>query len=238
MKTIGIIGGMGPLATVDLFAKIVRRTQAQTDQEHIPILIDNNTRIPDRTAAILEGGEDPVPELVRSALRLEAMGADALIMACNTAHYFVEEIRRFARIPLLSMIEEAAKEAKARGLQCVGLLATEGTCRTGIYDRAFEAQGVRVCKPPDELEAHVMDLIYKGVKAGAATYPLEGIRATVAELQARGAECFVLGCTELPLAVEMYRLAIPVIDPTEVLARCAIRFAGKELIPEGEAARS
>lgn len=232
MKTIGILGGMGPLATVDLFAKIVKHTKAQTDQDHIPILIDNNTRVPDRTAAILEGGEDPVPELVRSALRLEAMGADALLMACNTAHYFSDEIRRFARIPLLHLIEEAAKEAKARGLECVGLLATDGTCRTGIYDRAFEAQGVRLLKPPAALEAHVMDIIYKGVKAGAAAYPLDGIYETIAELKSCGAQSFVLGCTELPLAVEMYRIDAPVIDPTEVLARCAIRFAGKEIVSE------
>lgn len=232
MKTIGIIGGMGPLATVDLFAKIVKRTKALTDQEHIPILIDNNTRVPDRTAAILEGGADPVPELVRSALRLEAMGADALLMACNTAHYFADEIRKFARIPLLHLIEEAAKEAKARGLQCVGLLATEGTCRTGIYDRAFEAQGVRLLKPPAALEAHVMDIIYKGVKAGAAMYPLDGIRETLDELKGRGAQSFVLGCTELPLAFELYGIEAPTIDPTEVLARSAIRFAGKEIVDE------
>lgn len=232
MKTIGIIGGMGPLATVDLFGKIVKLTKAQTDQDHIPILIDNNTRVPDRTAAILEGGEDPAPEIVRSALRLEAMGADALLMACNTAHHFADEIRRFARIPLLHLIEEAAKEAKARGLDCVGLLATDGTCRTGIYDRAFEAQGVRLLKPPAELETHVMDIIYKGVKAGAATYPLDGIYETIAELKSRGAQSFVLGCTELPLAVEMYHVDAPVIDPTEVLARCAIRFAGKEIVDE------
>lgn len=230
MKTIGIIGGMGPMASADLFAKITRLTAAKTDQEHIRVVIDSNTAIPDRTAAILSGGENPTRELVRTALNLEAMGADALVMACNTAHYFIDEIRKFTKVPILDMIEETALAAKARGLRCVGLLATEGTCRTGIYDRAFSAQGVELVKPSDAMQSHIMDLIYRGVKAGARSYPLDKVYEALDELKQRGAEAFVLGCTELPLAFDLYRIEADVIDPTEALARRAIVFAGKETI--------
>lgn len=230
MRTAGIIGGMGPLATVDLFAKITKLTKAETDQEHIPVLIDSNTNIADRTAAILAGGASPVPELVRSALRLECMGADMLAMSCNTAHYFADEIKKYTRLPLVHMIDETAQEAKRRGYRRVGLLATTGTCQTGIYDKAFAAQGVELIKPDDELEAHIMDLIYRGVKAGIVDYPLAGVTKTLAALKEAGAEVFILGCTELPLAFSMYHIDEPSIDPTETLARRIIELAGKQVV--------
>ena len=124
-KTIGIVGGMGPLATSDLFRKIVEITDAASDQEHVRVCIDNNTEIPDRTAAILKGGEDPVPEMVKSAVRLQGMGADVLIMPCNTAHYFYDRLTPFVDTPFLNMIEETAKEIKRRGIKKAGLLATD-----------------------------------------------------------------------------------------------------------------
>lgn len=226
LKTIGIIGGMGPLAAADLFAKITRLTAAETDQAHIHVIVDSNTAIPDRTAAILSGGASPVPELVRSALRLESAGADVLVMSCNTAHYFIEEVRTFTRLPFIHMIEETAKEARRRGCGCAGLLATEGTCRTGLYDRAFAVQGVKLVKPEEALEAHIMDMIYQGVKAGVKEYPLAGVREAMDALRAQGASAFVLGCTEMPLAFSMYKIEGAVIDPTEVLARRAIEFVG------------
>src|SRR5690554_1747344 len=103
MKSIGIIGGMGPLATCDLFGKIINNTNARIDQDHIHVYIDNNTEIPDRTAAILYGGKSPVAQLVRSAIKLESMGADALIMPCNTAHYFYDEVIKYVNIPMIHM---------------------------------------------------------------------------------------------------------------------------------------
>ena len=106
---IGIIGGMGPLATCDLMNKIIRFTDAQKDQDHIRICVDSNTNIPDRTTAILHHGKTPVPELVKSALRLEAMGAQLLIMSCNTAHYFYNDVIPYLDVPFMSMIEETVK---------------------------------------------------------------------------------------------------------------------------------
>ena len=132
MKIIGIIGGMGPLATVHLFERIVLRTKAEKDQDHIRILIDNNTKIPDRTLAILGNEESPVNELVNSAKMLENSGADFLIMPCNTAHYFIEEIKKNISIPFINMPEEAVKHTydKYGKDAVVGIMATDGTIKT------------------------------------------------------------------------------------------------------------
>ena len=113
-KTVGILGGMGPLATADLFRKIITHTRAETDQEHIPVLIDSNTAIPDRTAALLYGGADPMPEMIRSAKRLEAAGADVLVMPCNTAHGYLDRLARQVRIPFLNMIDLTCRASASR----------------------------------------------------------------------------------------------------------------------------
>lgn len=135
MKTIGIIGGMGPLATIDLYHRIVELTPARSDAEHIPTVIDSNTRIPDRTASILAGGESPVKELVRSAKRLEAAGADILLIACNTAHYYYDEVQAAAKTKVLNMPRITAKYVKDSGMKRVMLLSTTGTVKAGVYGR-------------------------------------------------------------------------------------------------------
>lgn len=233
-KSIGIIGGMGALATCDLFKKIIDMTDAKSDQEHIHVYIDCNTHIPDRTKAILAGGADPVPELVRSGLRLEAMGADVLVMPCNTAHYFYDQIVPFFAIPLLNMLEETAKEIKKRKLSKIGLLATDGTIQSGVYHQALEALGIDVVIPSPIKQASVMDIIYNGVKASNLNINLADFYGTLDELSAKGAEALVLGCTELPVAFQMFQINRPAIDPTTVLAAAAIRFVEKPLIKPKE----
>lgn len=231
MKTIGILGGMGPEASADLFLKILYETAAACDQEHIPMLLDSNTRVSDRTAAILSGGPDPRPELIRSAKRLERAGAELLVMACNTAHYFYDDIAREVSVPFLHMPRETAKCAAKRGYRAVALLATSGTVKTGVYADAFaaEAPGIRLLLPDDAGQDAVMKLIYDGVKKGRRDYPTDGVRAAIADLTARGAESFVLGCTELPLAFQYGGIDAPAIDPTRVLARAAVCAAGAKL---------
>ena len=164
--TIGIIGGMGPLATADLFQKIIRHTDARCDQEHLHILIDNNTAIPDRTAALLHGGADPFPEMCRSAKFLEAGGADCLIMPCNTAHFYHRRLQEQLRIPLLHMVELTCQTLSRQGIRRAALLATSGTIETGVYQRAASACQVELLVPDAEGQAAVMDMIYQGVKAG------------------------------------------------------------------------
>ena len=225
-KTIGIVGGMGPLATCDLFRKIVEVTDAKSDQEHVRVCIDNNTEISDRTAAILSGGPDPVPEMVKSAVRLQGMGADVLIMPCNTAHYFYDRLVPFVDTPFLNMIEETAKEIRQKGMKKVGLLATDGTCQSGVYKKVFDAMGIETCMPSPARQRSVMDVIYKGVKAGNLSIDLTGFYEAMEELFADGAETLVLGCTELPVAFDLFQIEKPNIDPTLVLVKAAVRFVG------------
>lgn len=227
MKTIGIIGGMGPLATIDLYHRIVELTPARSDAEHVPTVIDSNTRIPDRTASILAGGESPVKELVRSAKRLEAAGADILLIACNTAHYYYDEVQAATKTKVLNMPRITAKYVKDSGMKRVMLLSTTGTVKAGVYGKAFElcAPGVQLLCPNEEGGAILMDVIYRGIKAGNVDFDPERFRWFLSKCREEGAESFVLGCTEMPLAFERYGVKEPCVDPTLLLAKEAVRLA-------------
>ena len=226
-QAIGIIGGMGPMATLDLFGKIIANTDAKTDAEHIRVYIDCHTGIPDRTQAILNGGESPVPYILESAKKLAAIGADFLLIPCNTSHYYYAQISEDAPVPVLNMIEETAKELKRRGVSCVGLLATDGTCRSGVYQKALAACGIQALCPTDEEQAEVMGLIYRGVKADAPAFDTTRLAAMIERLKKEGAQSILLGCTELPLGFDRYGLSREdTVDPAEIVARVAIKRAG------------
>ena len=230
-KTIGILGGMGPLATADLFRKIVTMTKAGCDNDHIRIYIDDNASIPDRTAAILSGGKDPTPIMADSLKKLESCGADCIIMPCNTAHYFLPRLQAMTEVPFLSMLEATAKTcAKTFPGKTAAILATKGTLATGLYEEALKAQGVAYLVPNADEQDALMRVIYEGVKADAAPEAyrtdMEGVMETLA---ARGADYFILGCTELPVAADLLGLTQPMIDPTTELAKAAITFCGYEL---------
>ncbi len=225
-KTIGIIGGMGPLATADLFGKIVERTDASCDNEHLHILIDNNTAIPDRTAAIVKGGPSPLPELIKSAHALERAGADFLIMPCNTAHYFYDALTQETSLPVLHMLRLTADAMVADGVKTVGLLATDGTIATGIYEQLFSEKSVEVVKPEPDGQKAMMSMIYDDIKAGKGQTDRDAIMETLGDMSRRGVQRFVLGCTELPIAFAKYRFPVPFTDPTTVLATSAIVYAG------------
>lgn len=228
-QVIGILGGMGPLATVDLFEKITLHTAASCDQEHPRVCIDSNTAIPDRTQALLCGGASPMEELVKSARRLEEAGADFLIMPCNTAHCFYDALCRQIHVPVLNMIAVTREALKSRGVRCAGLLATDGTVQSGIYQRTFAGSGIELLVPEGEGQRAVMGVAYDGVKAGDADYDTAAFCRACEALLARGAEVLILGCTELPPAFALYRLDYPNVDPTLELALCAIRAAGYEV---------
>lgn len=227
-KTIGILGGMGPMATADLFQKIVSLTDAAGDNEHIRVYIDSNASIPDRTAAILHGGANPVPAMADSLRKLEACGADCVIMPCNTAHYFLPRLAGRTGLPFVSMIEAAAEACRTRFPgKTAAVLATAGTLSAGLYQGALAARGVSFLVPDEAEREALMEVIYRGVKAGA---PPERYRETVLSvvegLSKRGADYFLLACTELPLAFQALGLEQPRLDPTEELAKAAIRFCG------------
>ena len=227
-KVIGILGGMGPLATADLFQKITLHTAASCDQDHPRVCIDSNTNISDRTAALLHGGADPVPEMVKSAQRLESIGADLLIMPCNTAHYFLPRLQAMTEIPFLSILTAAAETCKSQfpGMT-VGILATKGTLSAQLYQNALGEAGVPYLIPEAAEQDALMRVIYDGVKAGKGPDAYRADLLTVVEhMMTRGTGVFLLGCTELPLAAEAVGLTVPVVDPTAELAKAAIRFCG------------
>jgi aspartate racemase len=225
-KAIGIIGGMGPMATCDLMKKIIENTDAACDQEHIRLYVDSNTNIPDRTAAILRGGADPRPALTQSAVKLQAMGADLLVMPCNTAYYFVEDLRKAVDIPVLNMQHETADELRRQGITTVAVLATDGTVQSGLYDRALKNVGITPVYPDKNEQKLVMSVIYDYVKAGKDYRDVDKIHAMVEHLRSQGVQGLVLGCTELPIAFAPWKVSLPTFDPTLILARTAIRQAG------------
>ena len=204
-KTIGILGGMGPLATVDLYKKIVLSTAADGDNDHIRVYIDGNSAIPDRTAAILSGGPDPVPEMLSALRSLEKCGADCVIMPCNTAHHFLPRLQAETALPFIDMTAVTAAVCAERypGKRAC-LLGTKGTIAARIYDGALEAAGVDFLVPNGD----------------------EQTEELLTELIGRGAEYFILACTELPILADHLGHPGPFVDPTLELAKAAIRFCG------------
>ena len=229
-KTIGIIGGMGPLATVDIFKKIVTNTCAQSDQEHIRILIDNNTEIPDRTKAIMQNDKSPLPQLIKSAVSLWALGAQILVIPCNTAHFFYSELQKNVEIPILNMIELTCKGLYDKKIKKAGLLATQGTVNSNIYQNILKKYDIDVVVPDANGQRAITDLIYKGVKSGNKDYNTSNVKTVLDNMIKNGAQILILGCTELPVAMEMYNLNYPVCDPTLYLARGAVIAAGYECV--------
>lgn len=227
---VGVIGGVGPLATAYFLDKVVRLTAAERDQDHLDMVVFDHAGIPDRTAFVLgESTEDPGPVMADDGRRLEAFGADFLVLPCNTAHSFTDEIARAVSVPVVSIIEETVAAARRRvaPLVSVGLLATSGTVASGVYQRALASHGVTAVLPDDADQAAVMTIIYQQVKAGRPV-DVALLRAVTDRLVARGAQVVVLGCTELSVVAEDEGLlAEPLyVDSLDVLARRTIELAG------------
>lgn len=230
-RIVGVLGGMGPLATADFYLKIIRATPAAVDQDHLHVLIDSNPEIPDRTEGIEGRGPDPTPALVGSAARLVGMGAELLAMPCNSAHAYLTPIRAAAGVPVLDMMAETAAALAARTPRpgIAGLLATTGTLRQRLYHAALLARGVAVLEPDPAAQAELMAVIYDGVKAGDTGPAVrDRVRAVSRGLVSRGAAVLILGCTELPLVLGPEDASVPVLDATEILARAVVREAAGE----------
>jgi aspartate racemase len=226
-KIIGILGGMGPEATIDLFQKIVKLTRAQQDQEHLRIIIFNNPKIPDRTKAILYDGKNPLPELIKTAQELEKAGADFVIIPCNTAHYYHEQIQKTVGIPILNMIQETALyiHHTLPQVKRVTVFATIGTNQAGLYQAYLNYFGIETLPLTKTEQEQIMEIIY-GVKAGQDLNQLKKRVIKIAKLQTeKGTQAIIAGCTELPLVLKDGDVAIPIIDPTLILAQKAVEEA-------------
>lgn len=226
-RIVGILGGMGPEATVDLYREIIRLTPARRDQDHIRVIIDSNAKIPDRTEAILSGGADPLPYLVESALLLENAGAGILAVPCNAAHYFLPALQARIHVHLLDMIEETCRqfETEFSAAATAGLLGTTGTVQSGIYQTVFERRGVHVLVPDEDDQRAIQSAIQQ-VKAGAhGDDTSRTFESTGARLVERGAHAVILGCTEIPLAFDTRRADYPTLNPSRILAQAAVDWA-------------
>lgn len=225
MRTIGVLGGMGPAATVDFFSRLVRVVPGERDQDHPPVVVYNATQIPDRTSHLLADGTDPTAALQQAARVLQDAGAALIVMPCNSAHAYLAPIRAAVRVPVLDMVRIAARHAadvlgpNAR----IGVLAATGTVRLGLYERALREAGVLPLHPGDAEQDGVMDAV-RSVKAGR-TDVMGLLQPAVEQLVLQGADAVILGCTELPIAVRPEFIPVRVIDATESLISAALHEA-------------
>jgi aspartate racemase len=229
-RVLGVLGGMGPAATVEFYRRITEAVDADVDQDHPRIVIDSNAKIPDRTAALLHGGAPPISALAESATTLERAGADVLAMPCNTAHAFLPEVRASVSIPVLDMLDETVAAA-ASGAAPVGLLATSGTLRAGLYQRAFREAGAEMLVPSEREQRDVMRII-ELVKAGRTDRAIPTFEDAISRLLGRGATGVVLGCTELSVLHQRCpRSPTRVTDPMSALVLASARAIGVSLRP-------
>ncbi len=222
-ELLGVLGGMGPAATLDFLQKLLKLTKADTDQEQIPTITYNNTKIPDRNESFLNEGESPLPELVRTAKILEDSGASLIVMPCNTAHIWYDEIRDSVGVRVLNMPRVTA-DSIPEGSK-VGILSTTPVKLSGLYSAPLEDKGAEVIHSRDQDE--VMDAIYS-VKAGDLERAKSAFLSEIHGMQDKGATHILAACTEVPVAVGAEDLSTTFVDPMEVLALECINLLGKE----------
>lgn len=230
MKTLGIVGGMGPMATADFYMKLVTMTNAKQEFEHIHTIIDSNPGIPDRSAFIKTGVNDPTDYLIKSLKRLEDLGAEVIAMPCNTAHYFYDTLKANTELEFINMIDETIKHAlsKCSSTEKIGLLATSGTYDSKIYESSAIRSGFNLIVPPDAIKQQLMKLIY-ALKNGEIS-KMEILKKEVYDyLDSQDLDAWILGCTELPIilkdSIEKYNM----IDSTMILAQASILAVGAKL---------
>lgn len=227
-KVIGILGGMGPEATAALFLKIIRATPALKDQDHFRIVIDNNPKIPSRVQAILDNDESPLEQLQATLHNLERAGAELVAIPCNTAHYYYNELQASANVPIINMISETVAYIYSNfpNIKKIGLLASSGTLKTGIYHKATTK--MEVITPDDSKQEIAMNAIYgeQGIKAGFTQgEPRNAMLEVAKALINRGAEAIIAGCTEVSLVLTQEDLPVPLIDALQVLAETVVKKA-------------
>ncbi|RZI62159.1 MAG: amino acid racemase [Rubrivivax sp.] len=232
---VGILGGMGPLATVDFMRKLLEATPAATDQEHIPVVVSSIPQVPDRTAAFRGEGESPLAAMIVSGQRLAAAGAGVVVVPCNTAHLWFDELEQALGLPMIHLVDAAIAEALdlVPDGGKVGLLATDATLASGLYLNRRPPQG-RALHWLLPTAGEMIALIEPGiaaVKAGELATATRHLAAAAQRLRSRGARAVVLGCTEIPLVLDPASAGLPVIDATAALARRAVDWAARSRPP-------
>ncbi len=227
-KSVGIMGGMGPEATVDLMQRIIAGTPAKDDVDHLHLLVDNNPKVPSRIKALLEGnGEDPTPALIKMAQGLQSAGAEFLAMPCNTAHNYHSAIAESVSIPVINLIDLTVETVhqKQPSIVKVGVLASSAVLKTELYHPYFARKNIETLFPSEEHQASVMQLI-QSIKAKAATEAeFEAYQLALSNLQAQGAEALIIACTELSVVAQQINSHLPVYDASQLLADTIISMA-------------
>ncbi len=229
MKRLGVIGGLGPLATAYFYELVTRMTASEKDQGHIEMAIISSPSTPDRTDYILgKSKESPLEPMIRAGKELEALGADYIAIPCITAHYFHEQLVRAIGIPIIHIIKETVGCLVSAGVRAAGIMATEGTIGSGLFQRELEAAGIKPVVPSDIAQKNVTKLIYEDIKSNLPA-DMGRFEVVSAELFDNGAEVIILGCTELSLIKKDNRLGHGYIDAMEVLASRSVRYCGASL---------
>lgn len=223
--TVGILGGMGPEATVDFMARVIAATPASRDQDHIRMLVDHNPGIPDRHAAIAGTGPDIGPELAAMAKGLEAAGADFLVMVCNTAHAYTEHIRAAVGIPFVSIVDAVMAAVTEHPAHTVGVMAADGCLQAGLYQQALTAAGREPLLWTAAEQARFMALLWR-IKAGEREPELRSkLRTLAASLEFAGAELLLAACTEIPLILQQGDTGVSMLSSTDLLVRHTVALA-------------
>ncbi len=238
-KAIGILGGMGPAATLDCFGKIIKNTAAKSDADHLRVVMDSNPAIPDRIAAILGDGESPVPALLAGCRGLAKAGADFIIIPCVTVHFFLPQIKAESPLPILSLFDAVAEaiQDELPEARTVGLMGTSATVESGLFQKRLAEDNIHTIIPDTSQQSKIVAAI-RDIKdsrpprtRAAITRDLVDAAGSLINKKPNGAEAIVAGCTEIPLALGQKDLKVPYFDSSTILARAAIRYAGK--IPIG-----
>jgi len=233
-KTIGILGGMGPEASLHIYDIIIKRTEILTDQDHIHVIINSFPQVPPRTDAILKTGPSPIPSLVEGVQSLKRAGADFIAIPCITAHYFVPEVKQQVEFEFLSLLDESLSWAQNNisELRTAGLIASTGTLISKIFHSTYAHAGIDIISPSVAEQDKVMNTIFgkQGIKAGFVTKNNKHTIVEIAQaLIQRGAEAIIAGCTEVPLVLKDEDITIPLIEPMRIAADACITKAGYQL---------
>lgn len=231
-QILGVIGGLGPIATARFMELVVQMTDAQTEQENVDMIVYNFPSIPDRTGYILGSNlRSPLPGLLSVGRALARQGADWIAIPCVTAHYFLPELEAAVPVPIIDAVAETVRQLKGQGITRAGIMATDGTIRSGLFAKALERAGITPVIPSDARQRDVMHLIYEDIKAERPA-DMDRFRAVEAELRAQGAEVIILGCTELSLIKRDEEIGPGFLDTMEVLAQQSVLRGGKKLKKE------
>ncbi|MFT3800039.1 MAG: amino acid racemase [Burkholderiaceae bacterium] len=237
--TVGILGGMGPLATADLMMRIIEQTRADGDQDHVPVIVASLPQMPSRIAAITARGPTPLPAMRDALRRLEAAGAELIAMPCNTAHFWYDELCRSTRLPFLHIVDSVIGGLDPSRRR-IGVLASSATVQAGIYASRLRARGFDVIEPAAGLPRLRCDEAIAAVKAGRIAKGAALLRPVARRLADDGAEAIVLGCTEFPIAAraQAWPPGVPLIDATLALARACVAASAPDLLAPLSVTRS